>query len=147
MIRLILGGDPDPRMSSVYRWRPAFQADFAARLDWCVKSFKEAIHPPVVRISGESIRQAKPGEPITLNASGTADPDGDDLRFEWNIYPHDPKIAKGVTIHSGKTATPRFEVGPILAGMTIPSLLTVRDSGTPSLTRYGRVLLRAERPK
>ena len=51
--------DPDPRMSSVYRWRPAFQADFAARLDWCVKPFKKANHPPVVRISGES---TLPGE-------------------------------------------------------------------------------------
>ena len=48
-------GDPDPRMSSVYRWRPAFQADFAARLDWCVKPFEKANHPPVVRIKGESI--------------------------------------------------------------------------------------------
>ena len=26
-------GDPDPRMSSVYRWRPAFQADFAAHME------------------------------------------------------------------------------------------------------------------
>ena len=41
--------DPDPRMSSVYRWRAAFQADFAARLDWCVKPFKQANHPPVVQ--------------------------------------------------------------------------------------------------
>ena len=29
-------------------------------------------------------------------------------------------------IHSGKTATPRVEVGPILAGKTIPILLTVQ---------------------
>lgn len=28
--------DPDPRMYSVYRHRPALQADFAARLKWCV---------------------------------------------------------------------------------------------------------------
>ena len=64
--------------------------------------------------------------------------------FEWNIYPHDPEMVTGVMIHGGKTATPRVEVGPILAGKTIPILLTVRDSGTPSLTRYGRVLLRVE---
>ena len=61
-------GDPDPRMSSVYRWRPAFQADFAARLDWCVKPFEEANHPPVVRIKGPSSRQVKPGESIILDA-------------------------------------------------------------------------------
>ncbi len=141
------GGDPDPRMSSVYRWRPAFQADFAARLDWCVKPFEQANHPPVVRISGESTLPVKPGEVVTLNASGTTDPDGDDLRFEWNIYPHDPEIVTRVMIHGGETATPRVEVGPILAGKTIPLLLTVRDNGTPSLTRYGRALLRVEGPE
>jgi hypothetical protein len=137
-------GDPDPRMSSVYRWRAAFQADFAARLDWCVKPFEKANHPPVVRISGKSTLPVKPGEVVMLNASGTTDPDGNGLRFEWSIYPLDPEIVTGVTIHSGKTAMPRVEVGPILAGKTIPILLTVRDSGTPSLTRYGRVLLRVE---
>ena len=137
-------GDPDPRMSSVYRWRPAFQADFAARLDWCVKPFEQANHPPVVRIRGESILSVKPGEVVTLNASGTTDPDGDDLRFKWSIYPIDPDLVKGVVIHDGETATPRVQVGVILAGKTIPILLTVGDSGTPSLTRYGRVLLRVE---
>jgi len=135
-------GDPDPRMSSVYRWRAAFQADFAARLNWCVKPFKEANHPPVVRISGESIRQAKPGESIALDASGTTDPDGDDLTFEWSIYPHDPYMVRGVLIHSGKTATPRVEVGAVPRGVTIPILLTVNDDGTPKLTRYGRITLR-----
>ncbi len=141
------GRDPDPRMSSVYRWRPSFQADFAARLDWCVKPFEQANHPPFVRISGESTVPVKPGKVFMLNASGTTDPHGNGLRFDWSIYPHDPEIARGVMIHSGKTATPRVEVGPILAGKTIPILLTVRDSGTPSLTRYGRVLLRVEGPK
>jgi hypothetical protein len=128
-------------MSSVYRWRPAFQADFAARLDWCVKPFAEANHPPVVRISGEPIRQAKPGESVALDASGTSDPDGDHLTFEWSLYPHDPEVAAAVMIRGGDTATPRIEVSPTLTGKTIPVLLTVRDSGTPSLTRYGRVLL------
>ena len=73
--------DQDPRMSSVYRWRAAFQADFAARLDWCVKPFKEANHPPVVQIKGLSSRQTKPGESITLDASASTDPDGNRLCF------------------------------------------------------------------
>ena len=68
-------------MSSVYRWRPAFQADFAARLDWCVKPYAEANHPPVVRIKGSSSPPVKPGESITLDASITTDPDGSGLAF------------------------------------------------------------------
>jgi hypothetical protein len=135
--------DPDPRMSSVYRWRPAFQNDFAARLDWCVKPCKEANHPPAVRVSGEPIRQAKPGASINLDGRGTSDPDGDALRFEWSIYPHDSEVAKGVVMRGADTPTPRIEVSH-LTGKTVPVLLMVRDSGTPSLTRYGRVLLQVE---
>jgi hypothetical protein len=135
--------DPDPRMSSVYRWRSAFQADFAARLDWCVKPFKEANHPPIVQIRGTSSRQVKPGESITLDASGTTDPDANDLTFQWSIYPPDPEIERLVSFHDGETATPRVEVGAVPVGKTIPILLTVKDDGTPSVTRYGRVLLRA----
>jgi hypothetical protein len=141
------GTDPDPRMSSVYRWRAAFQPDFAARLDWCVKRFKEANHPPVVHISGTSSRQVKPGDSIALDASSTTDPDGNGLTFKWSIYPTDPEIAKPVTIHNGKTTMPHIEVGQIPSGKTIPILLTVRDSGTPSLTRHGRVLLQVVAPR
>jgi hypothetical protein len=133
--------DPDPRMSSVYRWRPAFQNDFAARLDWCVKPFKGANHPPAVRIRGESIRQAKPAVAISLDATGTTDPDGDHLTFEWSVYPHDPVVVAAVMIRGGDTASPQIEVSPTLTGKTLPILLTVRDSGTPRLTHYGRVLL------
>ena len=33
--------------ATVWRWRPAYQNEFAARMEWCVKSPKEANHPPV----------------------------------------------------------------------------------------------------
>lgn len=134
--------DPDPRMSSVYRWRPAFQNDFAARLDWCVKDFRAANHPPVVRIVGEPIRPARPGTSVSLDATGTSDPDGDRLMFAWSLYPHDPEVARGVTIHGGETSTPRIELSPGLPDSTVCILLTVKDGGTPALSRYGRVLLR-----
>jgi hypothetical protein len=134
--------DPDPRMSSVSRWRAAFQADFAARLDWCVKPFKEANHPPIVQIKGPSSRQIKPGESIILDASGSTDPDSDGLSFQWSIYPPEPEIEKLVKILGGKTSACRVEVGAVPMGLTIPILLTVKDDGTPRLTRYGRITLR-----
>jgi hypothetical protein len=128
-------------MSTVYRWREAFQADFAARLDWCVKPFKEANHPPVVQIKGPLSRQIKPGESIILDASGSTDPDGNRLRFEWTTYPTDSGITKLVKILREETATPRIEIGAVPFGKTIPILLTVKDDGNPRLTRYARVLI------
>ncbi len=63
----------------MWRWTPAFQNDFAARADWCVKSFKDANHAPVVRLKTALDITAKPGGKIKLNAKGTKDPDGDKL--------------------------------------------------------------------
>jgi len=138
--------DPDPRMSSVYRWRADFQADFAARLDWCVRLFREANHPPIVRIEGPRLRSVKAGEMIGLDASGTVDPDGHRLTYEWTIYPPDARIARLVTIRDGASPAPRLEVGPVGAGVEIPVLLRVRDDGSPKLTRYGRIILRTGSP-
>ncbi len=138
--------DPDPRMSSVYRWRPAFQSDYAARLDWCVKPFEGANHPPVVRIQGARLRSVKPGEIIVLDASGTSDPDGHRLTYDWTLYPPDAAIARHVTIRDGGTSSPRVEVGPVPVGERISVLLRITDEGTPSLTRYGRILLQSDPP-
>ncbi len=134
-------GDPDPRMSSVYRWRRAFQADFEARLDWCVKPFAEANHPPIVRIEGARQRTTKPGETVTLDAQGTTDPDRDQLTFVWSIYPADPEVVAQVKIEGRTNRNARFVLAPKLAGKTVPILLSVSDSGTPPLTRYARVLV------
>lgn len=133
--------DPDPRMSTVYRWRPAFQNDFAARLDWCVKSFKEANHPPVVKVADPSGRVVAPGGSVTLDASGSTDPDGNRLTFAWSVYPPSPEIGPLVALEGAESAVCRVRVGSIPKGTVIPVLLTVTDEGTPSLTRYGRVLV------
>ena len=135
-------GDPDPRMSSVYRWRPAFQADFQARLDWCVKPYAEANHPPVVRIArGPGADGQQPGEVITLDAGGTTDPDGDGLNFEWSIYPARGRDAVPIAIEGRGSKVARFKAPEVSERRMIPILLTVRDDGSPSLTRYGRVLI------
>jgi hypothetical protein len=135
-------GDPDPRMSSVYRWRPSFQADFAARLDWCIKPHAEANHPPVVRIAGDGERTVKAGDPVALDAAGSTDPDGDGMDFSWGIYPATPELSRQVVIEGRDTRAARLVVAPELAGRTIPILLAVTDRGRPRLTRYGRVLIR-----
>lgn len=134
--------DPDPRMSSVYRWRAAFQADFAARLDWCVRPYAEANHPPHVRIAGDREREVKPGDVVNLDAAGSTDPDGDGLDFSWSVYPATPAMSRRVVIKGKDTKNPRIAFAPELAGRSVPILLSVTDRGEPRLTRYGRILLK-----
>jgi len=133
--------DPDPRMATVYRWRPAFQADFQARLDWCVRSYAEANHPPVVRIVGDRERNVAPGEEVTLDAGASTDPDGNALTFAWSMYPRTGGDIEPVRIEGRATKLARLKVPPGTSGRTIPVLLTVQDDGSPGLTRYGRVVL------
>ena len=57
-----------------WRWVPAAQNDFAARMDWCVKAFKDANHAPVARVKGDLRRDVKPGETVMLAAT-VSDPD------------------------------------------------------------------------
>lgn len=135
-----IADDPDPRMAAVYRWRPAFQADFQARLDWCVKPFAGANHPPVVRIEGEMRRAAHSGETITLDAGASSDPEGDRLRFAWSVYPE--MEGAGPPLWEGRNSpVVRVTVPCVDRPRLLPLLLTVRDDGSPPLTRYGRVFV------
>jgi hypothetical protein len=137
-------GDPDPRMSSVYRWRPAFQADFQARLDWCLRPYDQSNHPPQVRIAGKWERKARPGQTVSLDASGTTDPDGDRLDLAWQVYPIGLGVSDKVRIEGRNSSNPRVILPRELAGRTIPILLSVTDRGDPGLTRYGRILIEVE---
>lgn len=115
--------DPNPSMVSVYRWRAAWQAEFQARLDWCVREPARANHPPKVKLRVKGNR---------MDARGSNDPDGDKLSFEWMIY---PKTERTVRIEANG-ARARVIAGP--GSGPVHVVVAVRDSGTPALTRYAR---------
>lgn len=132
--------------ATIWRWREAYQNDFAARMDWCVKAPDEANHPPIAAIKGTPYLTARPGDSIQLDASRSSDPDDDDLQFKWIHYPEagDFWDWHGIEFEGMDTATPTIRI-PSEIDLTRPAtthiILAVTDSGAPSLTRYQRVIL------
>jgi hypothetical protein len=91
----VIGIDGKPHTSdqaTIWRWRTAFQHDFAARMDWTIADVAHANHNPRVVINGQSgkaplLIEAQVGTPVTLDAGGTTDPDGNALHYSWFFYP------------------------------------------------------------
>ncbi|QIP14254.1 DUF1593 domain-containing protein [Spirosoma aureum] len=122
------------------RWIPALQNDFAARADWCVKPYKEANHPPTVKLNHARNLTVKPGQLITLSGSGT-DPDNDKVNYRWWQYEEAGTYAGQISIkHADQPKASITIPKDAEAGKTIHLILEVSDQGTPSLTRYQRVI-------
>lgn len=127
---------------SLWRWIPAVQNDFAARMDWCVQPYDEANHAPTIETVTSS-RSIKPGEKVELEARGQ-DPDGDRIYYYWWHY-RDAGGENGPFKISHETASSASFVTPDDATGEIHVVLEVRDDGEPSLTRYERLIFPIKR--
>jgi len=125
----------------IWRWSAAFENDWAARADWCVKKPADANHPPKVKLVGAMDRIARPGDKITLDARGSSDPDGDKLSYKWWRYDDVDTSTTKIEIADSDKATASFTV-PDEPGETIHIILEATDSGDPPLTRYARVIVK-----
>jgi hypothetical protein len=129
---------------TLWRWRDDFQNDFAARMDWCVMSYAEANHPPVPALGHPEEFSVKSGEIFSLDASGTTDPDGDNLSYWWFQYPEAGTYEGMVSF--GSLSENLYNVHTIVAPevdspKTVHFILKVTDKGTPALSRYKRVIV------
>ncbi len=127
---------------TIWRWRDEFQNDFAARMDWSTKSRDQANHPPRPVLAHDNVITVKGGQMFHLDARGSTDPDGDSLTYHWFHYPEPGSLRGPVTI-DGAENRPRIQV---LAPMvdkpaTAHFVLKLTDKGSPSLTRYQRVIV------
>jgi len=127
---------------TLWRWRDDFQNDFAARMDWCLQSYEEANHPPVPVLSGDAHITVYSGEGVFLDASNSADPDGDNLSFLWFNYPEAGTLQDEVRIGGSENSqTAYFNVPEVDKKETIHFILKVTDKGTPALSRYKRIII------
>ena len=97
--------------ATIWRWRRAFQHDFAARMDWTIKEVSETNHNPQVVVNGRGgkeplVMDAEVGTPVTLDAAGTRDPDGHALTLDWFFYPEAGSGIPGQPVFAPRRATP-----------------------------------------
>lgn len=134
------------RDNILLRWAADLQNDFRARMDWCVRDYGEANHHPRVQLNGRDVPEilridAKSGETITLEPSGSTDPDGNKLSFEWFEYPEagtNQLPSMIISPHQEKTEI----VLPVVKNeATSHFILRIRDDGDPPLCSYRRVVV------
>lgn len=140
---------------TIWRWRNDFQNDFAARMDWTIKDYKNANHPPVVKLGHDVFLKAKKGDKINLSAIGSYDPDGNALSYNWFFYQEAGSMGVSSAISGQPLEIQNFDqpeasfVVPTKRVMepgtgTMHIILAVTDHGTPRLTRYQRVIVSVE---
>jgi len=131
--------------ATLWRWRGDFQNDFAARMDWSTKAYKDANHPPVVKIAHADRLRVKAGQRFVLSALGSSDPDGDSLSYYWFHYPEiggwTTTIPSGI---SPNIVTVDFTAPMVTQAREAHFIVAVTDKGAPPLTRYRRVIVTIE---
>ena len=128
---------------TIWRWREEIQNDFAARMIWCHKDYKNANHPPVAKLNMPDTITVRSGETFELDGSASSDPDGDGLSFLWFQYPEAGTLKKKIAIMpaDNMSVIPELKAPDVDTRQTTHFILKVTDKGTPSLTRYKRVIV------
>lgn len=140
--------------ATIWRWRQAFQHDFAARMDWTIKEVAQANHNPGVVVNGIEGKapltlDAVVGTRVVLDASKSSDRDQNTLQYSWFFYPEAgsglpgagggrPVASPRITITNSNAAV--ATVMPNTPG-TAHVILAVTDNGVPALTSYRRIVL------
>ena len=129
--------------ATIWRWRSAMQHDFAARMDWCIKTYRQANHPPLARVAHSNVLSARTGDTVRLDAGPSIDPDHDPLHFDWMQYeePGSYTAPRHLSIQDHDRALAILIAPRVTRPETIHLILSVTDSGQPALTRYQRVIL------
>jgi hypothetical protein len=151
--------------ATVWRWRNAFQNDFAARMSWTVSDFAHANHNPVAQVNGQSgtapiEMTVDVGKSIDLDASASSDPDSNKLAFHWFHYAEagveDGNLA-ALTLTGADTPHLNVRADAACRPFWLPFIpckgdgvahiiLAVTDDGSPQLTSYRRIILHVHQP-
>jgi len=147
--------------ATIWRWREAYQNDFAARMDWTIQDFAHANHNPELVVNGQPGNApleltAEVKQTIRLDAAGSKDPDEQPLHYKWWLYEEAGRTGvNGADVSIANATSPQADVtinspcrAPWIPGI-LPCrgegiahiILEVTDEGTPRLTSYRRIVV------
>lgn len=133
--------------ATIWRWREAYQHDFAARMDWNIADdFKKANHNPVLTLNGNTGKavasaKIKSGEKVQFSAKGSSDPDGDKVIYRWFIYREAGGFDGTLELANATSEETSFTMPELKKGKELHVILEVKDAGTPALFSYRRMVL------
>ena len=129
--------------ATIWRWREAYQNDFAARMDWAATShYEDANHPPEIKINGKLDLTVNGNEIVNLSAEGTSDPDGNDLYFHWFQYKEAGNYNGGIFITNPELVKTALKFKDPKKHGIAHIILEVKDDGEPCLYRYARIIIK-----
>ncbi|MFD2200401.1 DUF1593 domain-containing protein [Shivajiella indica] len=143
---------PDGRLeasnqATIWRWRKAFQHDFAARMDWNIaETYQKANHNPVLMLNGNegkalAFGKVETGNIVRLSAKGSFDPDGDLVKFKWWLYREAGNFDGHLEFFDSHAEELIFTMPALKQGQSLHIILEAVDSGSPSLFSYRRIIL------
>ncbi|KPM30505.1 DUF1593 domain protein [Croceitalea dokdonensis DOKDO 023] len=133
----------------VWRWRKAIWNDLKARMDWCIQPYNKANHRPVAVLNGDSTHQIikakfNYNEEVVLDATGSTDPDDDNLGYKWWVYPEAGKKPYNKPIHNENDTQVKtsFKIPLDAATRELHVVLEVRDDNQMApLISYRRMVI------
>src|SRR5690606_35776955 len=105
-----------------------------------------ANHNSIVVLNGNkgksiALGKVKEGDEVRLSANGTYDPDQDQLSYNWFIYREAGNFSGSLALENSTKEEIHFAMPKLATGQELHIILEVKDSGTPSLFSYRRIVL------
>ncbi len=117
--------------------------NFAARMDWA-ESGTGNQNPIVVIENNKGIailkKTPQPGTTVILDASGTYDPNHDNLTFNWWVQPEAGTYSKAIKILNSDSSMATVKIPSDAEGKTFHVICKVIDDGTHNLSSYRRII-------